>query len=116
MPNDQDKNQIPHPFDPETPRDYDPTHDKEFPHENTDITGNEHTQETGAGGYDGDMRDEQGRDVSMRQPGKFIFPDENYVSGEGWTVPTARDHGWNKAMDHPLEEQIDEPDNGGENK
>lgn len=96
---------VPHPNDPVTPRDYDPSHDKEFPHENTDITGAENPNDRE--NYEDDLRDEKGRPVSMRRTGEFIIPDDENVDGE-WTVPTREGGGWNKALDHPLEEQIDE--------
>jgi hypothetical protein len=110
MANEDKKNQIPHPNDPVTPRDYDPTHDKEFPHEETDISGDEHAHDAEKQRYEDDVTDEMGRPVSMRRPGEFILPDDENVTGEGWTLPTRPGGGWDQALEHSLEEQIDEPE------
>lgn len=105
---------IPHPNDPQVPRDFDPTHDKEFPHEETDITGQTEDLPHDVQTYESDMTDAQGRKVGERQTGEFIVPDDNNVTGEGWTVPERKGGGWTKARETSLEEQIDEPDGPGE--
>lgn len=107
MAKDKNNPEVPNPENPVTPRDYDPTHDKEFPHEVADI---EDADESGGEKlrYDADMRDEAGRPVSMRQPGEFILPSDDDVDSE-WTLPTRKGGGWDQALDTPLEEQIDEP-------
>lgn len=107
MAKDKDEQRLPNPQDPQTPQDYDPTHDKEFPHDVADI---EDADESGGEKirYEDDLRDEEGRPVGMRRPGEFILPDDENVDGE-WTLPTRPGGGWDKALDKSLEEQIDEP-------
>lgn len=102
---------IPHPNDPVKPEDYDPTHDKEYPHEEEDIVGEQvqHIAEE-SNQYEVDMTDEQGRPPGMRRTGQFIVPIDEDMAGEGWTLPTREGGGWDHPVEPSLEEQIEEPE------
>ena len=115
MENDR-KDKTPTPSDPLTPQDYDPTHDKNYPHEQADVAGDVHAHDAEKIRYEDDLTDEEGREVGMRRSGEFILPDDENVTGEGWTLPTRPGGGWDKALDHSLEEQIDEPESADKNK
>ncbi len=105
---------MPHPNDPVTPDDFNPTHDKQFPHGQADIIGEKEVHLAEDPGYEDDMTDAEGRQVGMRRTGEFIVPDDNNVTGEGWTLPTRAGGGWNHPVEPSLEEQIEEPE--GPNK
>ena len=60
---DNKKPRVPHPNDPVMPADYNPDHDKEYPHESTDITGEKEQHLVEEETYETDMRDEEGRPV-----------------------------------------------------
>ena len=101
---------VPHPDDPVTPRDYNPDHDKQYPHDKSEITGEKEVHLAEDPGYEDAVTDEQGRQPGMRRTGKFIIPDEENSAGEGWTVPTRAGGGWDHPVEPSLEEQIDEPE------
>lgn len=107
---DNKKPRVPHPNDPVMPADYNPDHDKEYPHESTDITGEKEQHLVEEETYETDMRDEEGRPPSMRRTGQFIVPDDEETAGEGWTLPTRPGGGWDHPLEQSLEEQIDEPE------
>ena len=100
----------PQPDNPVTPADYDPNHDKEFPHDQQDILGQPENPLVKEDTYETDITDEQGRPPGMRRTGQFIIPDDEETAGEGWTLPTRAGGGWDHPLDVSLEEQIDEPE------
>lgn len=107
---DSKESKMPHPKNPITPDDYNPTHDKNYPHGQADIKGDKDQPLGDSPRYEDDVRDEEGRPAGMRRTGEFIVPDENNITGEGWTLPTRAGGGWDKALDTSLEEQIEEPE------
>ncbi len=107
------ESKTPHPDNPVTPEDYNPTHDREYPHGQKDITGEKEVHLAEDPGYEDDVTDSEGRSVGMRRTGEFIVPDDNNVTGEGWTLPTRAGGGWDKALETSMEEQIDEPETPG---
>ncbi len=104
-----EENRTPRPDEPVVPDDYNPTHDKDYPHDKADVAGPPQMDGGGKMRYEDDLRDAEGRDVGERRPGEFILPDDDNVTSD-WTLPTREGGGWDKALDKPLEEQIDEPD------
>ena len=102
---------VPNPDDPINPDDYNPTHDRDYPHDEQDIKGEKevHLADT-SNAYEVDMTDEEGRQPGMRRTGQFIVPIDEETAGEGWTLPTRAGGGWDHPVEPSLEEQIEEPE------
>lgn len=82
---------------------------KEFPPEIDDIEEEKIIEpDTLYNEDDANAPDEFGRDASQRRTGQFIVPDEDDTADGGWTLPTRAHGGWERAVEKPFEEQLEE--------